>query len=314
MRKLISLALAMLMLFSLFALSGCNKVDNSGPSTKLSFSDTNMNDIKKLDGQLVTITGYMSTLSPIDGSFMYLLNLPYQSCPFCEPNTTTLSNTVAIYAPKNDGFKFTDRLIRVTGTLEYKSVGSFSDEYGYNYKFRIVDATYEVVDTSELGEHLQLWQELAATGVIADVYAMYDYINFLCFWGTYTAQFDGGSDYLYAADLQWFLYGENAQYNYGLASNYFSKMITTIESVDKTAFADLVANIKAAETFAREVEKAIANGEYEQVAEYTKDPSTGRLVFGDGRSQFRMKDYQRYDVTMNNLIQGFATWLAEWEV
>lgn len=284
------------------------------PSSKLSFSDTNMNDIKKLDGQQVTISGYMSTLSPIDGSFMYLLNLPYQSCPFCEPNTTTLSNTVAIYAPKNKGFDFTDRLIKVTGTLEYKSVGSFSDEYGYNYKFRIVDATYEVVDTSELGEHLQMWQELASTGVIADVYAMYDYINFLCFWGTYTAQFDGGSDYLYAADLEWFLYKDDGQFNYGKDPDYFSDMITTIESVDKDAFSKLVKNIKAAETFAREVEAAIDRGDYEQVAEYSIDASTGRLIFGDGRQQFRMKDYKRYDTTMTSLYQEFAQWLAEWEI
>jgi hypothetical protein len=33
---------------------------------------------------------------------------------------------------------------------------------------------------------------------------MYEYINFLCFWPTYTAQFEGGSDYLYPEDAIYF--------------------------------------------------------------------------------------------------------------
>ena len=311
MKRVICLLLSVLMLASV--LSGCDKEQK--PSTTLSFSDTNLSDMAQLDGEVVTITGYMSTLSPISGAFMYLLNLPYQSCPFCEPNSTTLSNTIAIYAPDGKKFEFTDRLIRVTGTLEYKSSGQFTDEYGYTYNFRIVDATYEEVNTSELGEHLQLWQELASTGVISDVYSMYDYINFLCFWGTYTATFsDGTKDYLYPADLQYFLYQEGSQFNYGYQEGYFDDLITRIEAVDKTAFADLVDNIRLAEAFAQEVLQAIENGDYTFVSEYTVNPSTGALVFDDGRYQYKMNEAAAYDTRMTSLYMAFANWLGEWEV
>lgn len=311
MKKGTAALLALIMLLSVVAMTGCGK--ESGPSTHLSFSDTNLDDMKKLDGQTVTINGYMSTLSPISGAFMYLLNLPYQSCPFCEPNSTTLSNTIAIFAPEGKKFEFTDRLIRVTGTMEYSSKG-YTDEYGYNYSFRIVDASYEVINTSELGAHLKLWQELAATGVISDVYAMYDYINFLCFWGTYTATMsDGSKDYLYADDLSYFLYNEGAQFNYGYQSSFYDNMIAKIEAVDKTAFADLVNNIRQAQTFAQQVQTAIANEEYSFVPEYSTDAS-GSLVFGDGRYQYQMNNADVYQATMNNLYKTFATWLGEWEV
>ena len=33
-------------------------------------------------------------------SFMFLMNLPYQSCPFCVPNTSQLSNTMEVYPKK----------------------------------------------------------------------------------------------------------------------------------------------------------------------------------------------------------------------
>lgn len=306
-KRYFALIFGVLMLCS--ALVGCQE---SMPSTDLSFSDTNMSDLKKLDGQVVTITGYMSTLSPIDGSFMYLLNMPYQSCPFCIPNTTTLSNTVAIYAPSGKKFEFTDLLIKVTGTLEYSNT-PFVDEYKYSYNFRIVDATYETVKTTEMTQEQQLWYSLATTGVISDVYSMYEYINFLCFWGTYTYPWESGEDYIYYADLEDFLYNEGTQFHYGLKDGYFENMIATIEDVDAVAFADLVENIRQAEAFSQELLTAIIQGDCEYIDEYSRD-SKGDLIFGDGRKQFRMKEYASYDTRMNDLYSFFSDWVAGWEV
>ena len=306
--------IAMLLVLSLIlSFAACGK--EKGPSTHLSFSDTNLEDMQNLDGKTVTINGYMSTLSPISGAFMYLLNLPYQSCPFCEPNTTTLSNTIAIFAPEGKRFEFTDRLIKITGIMDYKEDGAYTDEYGYNYSFRIVDASYEVINTAELGEHLQLWQQLAATNVIADVFGMYEYINFLCFWCTYTSPFGGvNRDYIYPDALKYFLYQKGTRFHYGYQDGYFDSMIATIEQVDKTAFAELVKNIRQAESFAREVLISIENKEYALVEEYSKDPSTNALIFGDGRSQYVMNNASEYQETMNRLYRAFATWLGEWEV
>jgi hypothetical protein len=260
--------------------------------------------MKKLDGQKVAIIGYMSTLSPISGAFMYLLNLPYQSCPFCEPNSTTLSNTIAVYAPDGKKFEFTDRLIRVVGTLEF---GEYTDEYGYNYSYLIKDATYTEVNTSEMGEHLMLWQNLASSGVIADVYAMYDYVNFVCFWGTYTAKFADGSDYLYPSDLQTFMFNDGAQFNYGYKEGYFDSLIARIEEVDKNAFKTLTDNIKKAKALASEALDAYNRSEYELVSEYSSS-------FNDGRSQYKMKNADEYKTTLEEIYREFAVWLGEWEV
>ena len=211
MKKVISLILVSCL--AVFVFASCGN-DNGGDETMgntLSFSQANsVEAMQKLDGKQVNIIGYMSTLSPINGSFMYLMNLPYQSCPFCVPNTTQLSNTMAVYAKSGDSFEFTDRAIKVTGILEF---GDYTDEYGYEYGYRITDATYTEVDTSEMSDKMKLWQQLASTNVISDVYNMYEYINFLCFWPTYTAEFEGGKDYLYPTDAINFIETEGAQFN-----------------------------------------------------------------------------------------------------
>lgn len=303
MKKLISISLSIILIFSLFTACGDN--ETKAPSSTLSFSQANsVEEMQTLDGETVTIIGYMSTLSPITGSFMYLMNLPYQSCPFCVPNTTQLSNTMAVYAKDGDSFEFTDRAIKVVGTLEF---GDYTDEYGYEYAYRIKDATYTEVDTREMSEKLQLWQQLASTDVISDVYNMYEYINFLCFWPTYTAEFDAGKDYLYPSDALHFITTDGAQFNYGYQEGYFEKMIATIKEVNETQFTDLIANIEKAQTFALEVLTAIENEEYQATTEYAG-------AFGDGRSQYKMNNADSYEEKMTEIYGEFADWLAEWEL
>ena len=73
-------------------LSGCG---GAKAASELSFSAGNsISQLRALDGKSVTIVGYMATMSPPDGKYIYLMNLPYQSCPFCVPNTTQLANTI----------------------------------------------------------------------------------------------------------------------------------------------------------------------------------------------------------------------------
>lgn len=123
-------------------------------------------------------------------------------------------------------------------------------ECGYEYAYRIKDATYTEVDTSEMGEKLQLWQQFASTDAISDVYNMYEYVNFLCFWPTYTAEFEGGKDYLYPTDALHFIETDGAQYNYGYADGYFEGMIATIKEVNATEFNNLIENITKAQALA----------------------------------------------------------------
>ena len=306
MKKLVTILLSLTLILGIFnACGNSNSGDGEIINNTLSFSQANsVEAMQKLDGQEVNIIGYMSTLSPITGNFMYLMNLPYQSCPFCVPNTTQLSNTMAVYAKDGDSFEFTDRAIKVVGTLEF---GDYTDEYGYEYAYRIKDATYTEVDTSEMGEKLQLWQQLASTNVISDVYNMYEYVNFLCFWPTYTAEFDDGKDYLYPTDALHFIEAEGAQYNYGYADGYFEGMIATIKEVNATEFNDLIENITKAQALAKKALTALQNNEYTPTTEYAD-------VFGDGRSQYIMNDNAIYKAEMEAVYTEFAEWLAEWEL
>ena len=123
MKRIISLIIALFLLLP-FAIS-CNNDESS--ATLISFSEAASVDyLKTLNGKKVSIIGYMSSLSPVSGNFMYLMNMPYQSCPFCVPNTTQLSNTMAVYAKKNSSFKYTDKAISVTGTLKF---GNYTDDF-----------------------------------------------------------------------------------------------------------------------------------------------------------------------------------------
>ena len=297
-------AFILAIVFAVLPLASCGGGDKSGGQL-LSFSQAqSIEEMEKLDGKTVTIIGYMSTLSPISGEFMYLMNLPYQSCPFCVPNTTQLANTMAVYAKSAEGFEFTDRAIQVTGTLEF---GDYTDEFGYEYNYRIKDATYTILNTDDMDPKIKLWQQLASTDVIAEIYQMYEYVNFLCFWPTYTAQFEGGGDYLYPDDAIYFYKTEGAQYNYGYQPGYFDSLIAKVESVSKTNFTALVENIRKAQTLAAEAIAEIEAGNYASVAEYSGQ-------FGDGRPQYKMNRAEEFDAKMQETYLEFAEWLATWEL
>lgn len=287
----------------LVLLPGCQK--DPGTSQMLSFSQAqSIAEMEKLNGKQVSIIGYMSTLSPVSGKFMYLMNLPYQSCPFCIPNTTQLSNTMAVYAKDADGFEFTDRAIQVTGILEF---GDFTDDFGYVYSYRIVDASYTVLDTSNMSRELQLWQQLASTDVVSEIYTMFEYVNFLCYWPTYTATFSGASDYLYPTDALYFIETDGAQYHYGFQKGYFDNIMATIRSVDPTAFADLVRVVADAQ--------ALANKAYAELKAENYTPGTEySTVFGDGRTQYRLTAASELEAEMERVYLSFSSWLSGWEL
>ncbi len=304
MIRKIAFLLAVIMMLPAFA--ACNKEEPEGAGAQLlSFSQAqSVEEMQKLDGKTVSIIGYMSTLSPISGEFMYLMNLPYQSCPFCVPNTTQLANTMAVYAKSKEGFEFTDRAIQVTGILEF---GDYTDEFGYEYSYRIKDAEYSILNTDELDPKIKLWQQLASTDVISEIYQMYEYVNFLCFWPTYTAQFEGGSDYLYPSDIDLFCKNDGAQFNYGYKEGYFDDLVAKVESVSKTDFTALVENIRKAEALAAKALAEIDAGNYTTVTEYSGS-------FGDGRTQYIMNINDELDALMQATYLEFAEWLATWEL
>lgn len=326
MKKTIWAAAAVLLILAL-CLTGCSKKDDataeepaataaSGASATLpplselaggpimmSFSDAvSFDAIQKLNGQKVSIIGYMATLSPISGKYMYLMNMPYQSCPFCVPNTTQLSNTMAVYAPEGKTFEFTDQAIQVTGEMR---VEDYTDEFGYEYNYRIVNATYEEVDLSNVSEEYSLWQSIASDGIVAEVNSMFDYVYFLCHWPEYTSSYvdEDGNEVtfnLYPSDVTYFMENETAMgYNLQCAEGYFPGLIDRCRAISKTELEDLVKIIEDAKTV-------------EQTA--LADLNSEAYSYDEAADLFTLNNAVELDNRFYEVYDAFSQWLAKWSM
>ena len=290
-----------LCLCAALALGGCKGAERAAAS-KLSFSDaTSIEALAALDGKPVQITGYMATLSPLDGEYVYLMNMPYQSCPFCVPNTTQLANTMAVYAADGVKFEFTDRPIQITGTLKLEDR---VDGYGYTYNYFIDDARYAVVDLSEVSAEYAVYQSLAEDGVIADVNAMFDYLMFICQWTEYTGSYtdESGSEvsyFLYPGDVERIL--EDAAYGYATeaSEDYFPGLIRRVQAVSATELTELTEIISDAQAVERRARAELSGGNY------AYDAAQDKYVLNDSDDLYN----QFYAIYLR-----FSEWLATYEL
>jgi predicted transcriptional regulator len=258
----------------------------------------------------------MATSSPVDGSFMFLMNLPYQSCPFCVPNTSQLSNTMEVYPKKGEAFAYTSQAIKIVGTLVVaeREDEPFTDKYGYQFNYKIVDATYTIIQADELSAEMALWQKIAETDVVSEIYRMYDYVNFLCAWNTYIVESSTDENgnvvpgyYLFPEDATYFITTEGAQYNYGYKDGYFDSIIAKIEQVDPTAFADLVANVRDAEALAKKALAELENENYTAEKKFLEKFGTEDFVY-------TLNNGKELTDEMNQIYTAFANWIGSWEM
>ena len=317
MKRMFLFLLTVVLIFSLSACGAEETSTKDAEITKLSFKAASGYDyLKTLDGKPVTISGYMATSSPVDGSFLFLMNLPYQNCPFCVPNTSQLSNTMEVYPKDGETFSYTAQAIKVEGILEVSESEDkpFVDTYGYEFCCKIVDASYTIIKAEDLSADMALWQKIAESDVVNEIYQMYDYVNFLCSWPTYYVNNftdENGNEvkgyYLYAADAENFVYQDGAQYNYGYQEGYFDSIIAKIEAVDPTAFADLVANIRKAEALAQEALAELENGNYTSEYQYVE-------MFGQEDYIYTLNKGDELAARMDEIYTEFANWLGSWEM
>lgn len=285
-----------------FALTGCGKKED-GTAVSLSFSDAvSLDSLQKLDGKKVTIVGYMATMSPISGKYIYLMNMPYQSCPFCLPNTTQLSNTMAVYAPKGKTFDYTDQAIRITGTMVIEDM---VDEYGYAYNYRIADASYEVVDLSTVSADYALWQSIAADGIVTELNAMFDYLYFLSQWTEYQGSYvdESGATVtfnFYPGDVTSYL-EDTGPYGFGdkYADSYFPGLIARIHDISADGLEDLAAVVQAAQKQADAALAQLNSGAY------TYDEAADKFTLNESETLYN-QFYEVYD--------QFSLWLTRWEL
>lgn len=317
-RTLLILILAALAIL----LSGCGdeapETDKTASAvTSLSFkSASSYSYLKTLNGKKVTINGYLATSSPVDGSFIFLMNLPYQSCPFCKPNTSQLSNTMEVYPKEGERFSYTTQAVRVTGTLRVadNEGESFTDMYGYEFNFKIVDADYVIIKAEELSPEMAVWQKIAQSDVISEIYGMYDYVNFLCAWPTYWVNSYTDEDgntvtgyYLYSSDAEHYLKEDGAQFNYGYQEGYFDRIVNTVLSCDAKAFESLIANIRKAQTLAEKALGELENGNYSYSLQYVEK-------FGNEDYIFTLNTGDELTAEFEKIYNEFADWLGTWEM
>jgi hypothetical protein len=188
------------------------------------------------------------------------------------------------------------------------------DTYGYEFCCKIVDASYTIIKAEELSADMALWQKIAESDVVNEIYQMYDYVNFLCSWPTYYVNDftdENGNEvkgyYLYAADAENFLYRDGAQYNYGYQEGYFDSIISKIEAVDPSAFADLVANIRKAEALAQEALAELENGNYTSEYQYVE-------MFGQEDYIYTLNKGEELAQDWSAVYSIFEKWLASLEM
>ncbi|MBQ9805625.1 MAG: hypothetical protein IJW49_03860 [Clostridia bacterium] len=219
--------------------------------------------------------------------------------------------------PKNgEKFDYTAQAIKVVGKLEVAPDPNqpFTDEYGYQFNFKIVDASYTVISAEDLSEDLALWQKLAESDVINDIYKMYDYVNFLCAWDTYfvnSYENEKGETvpgyYLHAEDAKYYLYTDGAQWNYGYKEGYFEGLRNKIRAVDPNAFADLIANIDRAEALAKRSLGELEAGNYTKEYQYIEK-------FGTSDYVFTLTAREELAAEMKAVYTEFSDWLGSWEM
>ena len=315
-RKAYRIAALIVLLCMLFGFASCSK-EETGEAVSLSFKQAAGYDyLKKINGQTVAINGYMATSSPADGSFIFLMNMPFQSCPFCVPNTSQLANTMEVYPKKGAKFDYTEQAICVTGRLVVAEDTSkpFSDLYGYEFVFKIEDASYRILKDTDLSAEMQLWQEISSSGLVNDLYEMYNYVNFVCKWPNYkvnTYTDKNGNKvpgyYLYASDALRFLETDGAQFNYGYKEGYFDKLKERVLKISSTALSDLVDNIGQAQKLAEDALAELKNGNYTYEKKYVEE-------FGQEDYIYTLNKGEELAARMDELYYFFSDWLAGWEL
>lgn len=295
--------LLLILLCAAMLLTACGEQDSKNESASFSFKDAvSVETLKTLSGKPVSIIGYMATLSPISGKYIYLMNMPYQSCPFCVPNTTQLANTLAVYAPDGKTFEYTDQAVKVEGTLEF---GDYTDEFGYVYPYRIVNATAKPVDLSTVSADFALWQSIASDGIVSEISGMFDFVHFLCQWSHYESGYtdENGKEirfFLYPGDVDHLL-KDDGPYGYAnkMAESYFPGLISRIRGISDHGLESLEAIV----TDAQKVEQDALN-ELEQ-NNYTFNQEQECYV--------QTRDEELY-WEWQEVYTRFAQWLASWEV
>lgn len=160
---------------------------------------------KNLDGKEVEMTGYMAVQSPLDESYIYLVNQPYVSCPFCAIGDITKLEIIPVYMADNSTIKYTENGVTIRGRLE---VGEKVDALEYTTQCRIYADEVEEIKSDDVDTELQTYYAiLSEAGMIIDIQTLQMNIEYATkeeylteFGNTKVEQYNGLVEY-YAPDM-----------------------------------------------------------------------------------------------------------------
>ncbi len=105
----------------------------------LEFSDK----VKRLNGQDVTVKGFMAPPLKAEANFFVLTEIPMSLCPFCSSDADWPDNILVVYLARKQTFVQFNAPIKAQGVLEY---GSWSDpETGFVSQLRLREAAFNTV-------------------------------------------------------------------------------------------------------------------------------------------------------------------------
>ena len=303
MKKLIALTLSLILICSLF--TACKKEPENAPveGNTLRFSNL-VENMKPLEGQKVDITGYMSTAASADNNIFYLMCKPFNNSPFAADNSTVLEDTIAVHTRKGKNTGYTDSLITVTGTLVF---GEHSDTNGKSYTYYIKNAVFVPADPEELSGNAKLWQDLSGSGITDEVNKMFEYVYFLSCWTKTTYTVGDSTNYYTPEKALRYIELDSGKFNYGFKEGYFDSLEGKVNSLSEGNYDGLLSAIQKAEALADKAYKALKNGEYESVPEYSGS-------IGDGGNQYLLNDWEAIENEYNSLYESYSSWLEGWEI
>lgn len=213
--------------------------------SNLRFKDmVSLEELKQLDGQEITMIGFMATASPLNGEYIYLMNMPYQNCVFCLPNTTQLVNTMPVYAKSGKTITYTDVPVKVTGTLSF---GDTTDSVGYSYQYRIINATVEPADVSGLEEDIRIYTTLVDRGFAVD--------------------FNTLMEELYKR-VNYTLMGYDESEVTPIDLEQMEALKDLFDGLNQSEYFDILETVKALEEAIKEVNETIENKAYEKLTDF----------------------------------------------
>lgn len=110
-------------------------------STEVLYNNTAYKCISDHVGETISICGYMSVASPMDGTYAYIMDQPLSGYPMSNYKEDMVTDTVVIYPKPGSIFVFTEKCIRVTGVI------TLSDSLPYNWY--LADCSYEAIEPND---------------------------------------------------------------------------------------------------------------------------------------------------------------------